>query len=46
MTILYRAVVYGKGVTMLSISGLPYPAAWRYCEGIFEDRLESLEVME
>jgi len=46
VTVLYRAVVDGRGVTMLSISGLPYPDAWQYCRDIFGDRLESLEEMK
>lgn len=43
MTRLYRAMVDGKPVTMLAISGLDYQEAWRYCQGVFGRRLEALE---
>lgn len=41
-TQLYRAVVDGRPITMLSISGLTIDEARDYCRGIFGDRLESL----
>ncbi len=42
-TRLYRAVVSGKPITMLSLSGMSPAQAEAYCRDIFGDRLESFE---
>lgn len=42
-TRLYRAIVDGKAITMLSLSGLSPRQAEAYCRGIFGDRLEHFE---
>lgn len=44
-TRLYRAIVDGRPITMLSLSGRTLAEAEAYCRDIFGDRLESIEAM-